>query len=443
MANEVDGKVKLNIDSSAFEKAIAEAVGRGFSKSLAPVEERFEKAFSKGSVRKNLASNLSGGDLKTADKRNALLKKYESIQSKINALNGKDNKSLKDKASILALSTKQATVGMKGMTAGMNPYIMALKAGVEAAKKLYEQIQKINEESKKFVGQGSLFTDKQTMDMMQKTGQTATQAQGTQRALDQLGLSFDDLQSGKLTEAQAKAFEEIRQRELNKLEEISKASEGMFKNVRQITLAINLLTQDITDWITIAFAESEGFNNLIEDIKGFVSEVAPVIKEVIGLITPILDALSKVFSFVLKVVKGLLPIVSSLALLAEGVLGIISGALEVLIPILEIVANLISKIAGWLNTIISTVMKGLNSVWRVIADLINGVLDLLAKIPIIGKNFENSEVNRDLFRSTSLEHNNVNNNEFTNNYIYGDSTSNGSHTQNNNLFTNEFSLVDN
>ena len=74
--------------------------------------------------------------------------------------------------------------------------------------------------SRKMITSNSLFIDGATRDMMQQTGQTAVEAQSTQRALDRLGLSFEDLQSGKLTEAQAKAFEDVRNREISKLKRI-------------------------------------------------------------------------------------------------------------------------------------------------------------------------------------------------------------------------------
>lgn len=205
---------------------------------------------------------------------------------------------------------KTAKGGFANIAKSINVVTLALSGVNKALQVSIDQFVKMTEQSSKFIGQGSIFTDKATMDMMQQTGQTATQAQGTQRSLDMLGLNFSDIQQGKITEEQAAIFEQLRQREIDKLEEINKVAGPTFKTMQQITLGISLLFKDVEDWITIAFMKMGNFREFVGTISKMLEPVGRLIKNLITLLAPVFDQIFAIVNGIFVLIGGVIDILN-------------------------------------------------------------------------------------------------------------------------------------
>ena len=364
-------------------------------------------------------------------------------------------------------------MGAKGMAAGINPYVAAVMVAAEAVKFMADQFQRIAKESAKFVGQGSIFADKQTMSMMQKTGQTATQAQATDRSLSMLGMDFSDIQSGKITQEQAVLFEQLRLRELKKLEEINAVAGPMFKSMQQVTLGVSLLMQDINDWITMAFARSAGVEKMIGSIKSFITTAGPFMQGLIDSVMPIVGIIASVIGFVLDIIsavmdaidpiwEALIPIlevidqiVAVIAQVVGPILMFIGGAIKIVLkaivaliwPLIE-AFKVLGKGLSWLqDKILKPIADFFNDIITYLGDLINKAIGALKSVNIAGwKPFENMEY-LDIGTTTSAITNSgvTYDNQTTNNYIYGSqSMSQSNPRQNtNDLFTNSYTIVNN
>lgn len=243
--------------------------------------------------------------------------------------------------------------------------------------------------SKKMVTTNSLFVDSEARDMMQKTGQTAVQAQSTQRALDRLGLSFDDLQTGKLTEAQARAFEDVRNREIEKLKQLEAAGTQAFDSVQSGQMLLMQTQQDLQDMLAVAFAmagpEIEKVFDIMEttiaSLMPAVQALMPAVSEIFGTLPTIVSALVPIVN---TLISALGPILDALPQLITSILvplgPIITTLLQALMPIVEVIINI-------MNTVMPTIMSLLNlfsSILLTVVDslvpLINILMNVLAPI---------------------------------------------------------------
>lgn len=303
-------------------------------------------------------------DKKTEKSLNAQLRKIFNIKegdskssgiAKIGATIGKTfTKSGSDMNKIFGMVTKGASKSM-----------IALTGMVAVIKTLADQVARIAGDSKKFVSNNSLFTDKATLDMMQRTGQSATGAQSTNRALEQLGLSFEDLQSGKFTEKQGKAFEEIRQRELTKLEQISEVAEPMNESLQEAMLTINLMTSDILDTITYMHAQSQPVVDMIENIKPFTEKVSVFIQGLIKDLSPFVDIVAEIIVVVMGIVEVLMNVIG----------GVVSIVMTVVTPILKQISNIIRPIVP--------ILRALTPIIDIIITLLNLMMQMNPIIELI------------------------------------------------------------
>ncbi len=460
-------------DREKVVEQIADAVGEG-------VEKGSKQKFDWSTIKKDLTKSMGDGlnaiwkssgkvEVKQSKAAQNYLKAQNGVQKAISAQGKGFGKSL----GIVKAIGKQGMAGAAGMAANINPYVLAVKAAAEAAKFMADQFQRIAKESSKFVGQGSIFTDKGTMQMMQMTGQTGTQAQATQRSLGSLGMEFSDIQSGKITAEQAALFEQLRLRELKKLEEINAVAGPMFKSMQQVTLGITLLLQDVNDWITMAMAAAPGIQTMIGSIKGFLERAGGFLKSAIDTyLTPIFSVVGNIVTLALDLIGVVMdamqpifmiisPILDTVMILADiltkvlsplikiggmifgafkflkifmGPLGILMVVLDMLNPLLTTVSDAVGKFGGMISNLLVGPINLLNSV---IGSLKN--FEVLGIKPFASlKPIEIEGVTSGLSNTgASYE------SQTTNNYVYGSqSMSQANPTQNNNnLFSNSYVLV--
>lgn len=470
--NKIKASIVAELDetsSTTISKQTEEAVKEGFNNAS---EQKFNWKTIKNDLTKSISQALdvawkSSG--KVQERQSKVAERYKGAQKSVLDIIGKQGKGYGKSLKIIGAIGKQGMAGAAGMLANINPYVAAVKIAAEAAKFMADQFERITKESSKFVGQGSIFTNKETISMMQRTGQTATQAQGTQRSLSALGLNFEDIQSGKITSEQAALFEKLRARELAKLEEINKVAGPMFKSLQQMTLGITLLMQDINDWITMAFASADGIESLIGSIKGFLNKIGPFIQAMISNLKPALSIIGEIFAVIInitsalmpiatKVTKAVTPLISTIAKIVSvigrvlsTVIAALGAFLEILMafnPVLDIIngaLGFVMKALDWLIEGISWFAKILGDIVGAIAGWVNGLIKLLKGINIGGyKPFKDMEyIDVSGIKSGITNSGSTYENQTTNNYIYGSQSMNqASPRQNNNdLFTNSYVLV--
>lgn len=434
------------------------------------ITKQLSKLFSSKNIKGTFLKNITGvfvDSEKRQKKQLDLAKKFKSQQADIVGLIGKQGKGFKGSGKLVGMIFKQAGTGIAGMASKIDKVIAAVVIAMEIIKKTVDQLKKIAKESAKFVGQGSIFTDKATMGMMQKTGQTATQAQGTQRSLDMLGLDFSDIQSGKLTAEQADLFEQLRLRELDKLEKINEIAGPMMKSLQQITLGISLLAQDIQDWITMAFAAGPGIEAFIVSVKNMLANLGPMMRGLIKMIVPIADILMSAVSIIMNLLIAAMPIVTyitdilnpfldlimnfvgMIARIINPVVGFIgaiialilklASSLNLLAPILDIVG----KLFDWIGKVVGKAFDWLGGVVGAMAGLLNSAIGALKSIDILGWKPFGDLKEIDVSGLTGIASGQQYSSEINNNYIYGSNEKDTAQKQNANidLFSNQYALV--
>ena len=282
--------------------------------------------------------------------------------------------------------------------------VASSKLGIESIKKVgkaYLDFAKTGQEamlssSRKMITSNSLFIDNQTRDMMQMTGQTATQAQGTQRALDRLGLSFDDLQTGKLTEAQAKAFEDLRDREMNKLAQLESVGTQAFGAIQKGQMMGMQVQQDIQDMLMIAMASAGpaieqvmgSIGDALNQIMPVVESIMPSITELINLLPLIIEPLIPVVNILIGLIATLMPLIVTIVENVLTPLGpIIETLLSALVPVIEIIVKLISgaleplmSVINFLATLLTTVIELMMPILNILMAVLLPVLSALTPI---------------------------------------------------------------
>lgn len=254
----------------------------------------------------------------------------------------------------------------------------------------------LNSAAKKMIGANSLLIDKEVANMMQKTGQNAEEANATMRSLERLGLSMEDLQSGRLTPAQAAEFEKIRDRELEKLAEIEAKSGNALTAMQSATLGYDSLMADIADFALLALLEnSEGVEelaNMANELFGKISValegLIPIVGEVIGSLMGILESLWPILDMVIGLFQELLPpLMSVIGVLADAliplldiVVGTIGGMLESLMPAIVSILGVIELILPILSDILAPILEYLGMVLNIVASVVGTVVEVLAKM---------------------------------------------------------------
>lgn len=294
---------------------------------------------------------------------------------------------VKDRFSIISKAGQIAavTVAASLVNVGKIGYKSISEIGKAYANFVKSAANRLLESSKMMISSNSLFIDKEIADLMQRTGQTASQAQGTQRALDRLGLSMEDIQSGKLTAAQAAAFEEIRNKEIKKLEELKEAGTQAFDSIQNGQMMYMQLQQDIQDKITLALAKAgPAIEQVINVLSDSIDDLMPIIDSMMPSVTQLISLLPQIIE----------PIIPSVMLLAEMIAEIMPFIVEivetVLIPLGEILSNilpplielvqmLLPHLVSIFNVLMPVVIR-LSEVIGLLLEALSPVIDILLNI---------------------------------------------------------------
>ena len=455
------------------------------------MQKKADSAFSFKGIQDNFAKAIRAG-MNQTEKGTSQQNKMASILKDNATLSKSFTDSLAGGASkteVMSKGLALAKNNIAGMAANMNPYVVAVKVAVEAAKAFLEYYQKTLEQSSKFITQGSLFTDKGTMQMMQRTGQDASGAQGTQRALDRLGISFEDLQKGLVTKDAAAEFEKIRQEESARLREIQKVGMPVFIAMQKGALAIAGAKQKIEDAITMVYAKSRGvltFANALQQGAYLVGEVvsmaidilAPVVnivgqvlgvamkavniimnlvKKVLSSIKPFMNAINEYLNAIFKAME---PIILLVEVLFDifGEIMTMFNIFKILTPILEGVTWLVTKMGEGITWVIKKYLEGLKWVWdgsmkllnmalNVIPNAFHDMIRALVKTATLGikdiGEYQGKDFGIGAGVSNSLDKAIGAFGGDTINYNYGNNTNTntGSNNSNQNLFANMYTIV--
>lgn len=394
-------KVKVDIGSASdFLSELTKGISNAFTqaskdaaKNLASnktTQKDLDKAFSMDGLKKNLIGSVKEG-LAGTEKAKAKQAQMGQILAKNASLSKQFTDAIAGGASkgqVLSKGLALAANSGMGMLKNMNPYVAALKVGVELIKQFAKYYQRTLENSKKFITQGSLFTDKNTMDMMQRTGQSASGAQGTNRALDRLGISFDDIQTGKVTKAQMEAFEQIRKEETARLEEIARVGGPVFEAMQRGALAMARAKQIVDDTMTLAFAKGKGILEFSKQLTGTANQFADMFSNMGPLISAIANIVGGVLAVAMNAAGTVMEIVGAifeaLGPIYETINGIINVIMEAVGGILEIVGRLVTSLlkpaVTLIKVVMSQLMKPINSLLAVVSAVIEVIMAIVTPL---------------------------------------------------------------
>lgn len=400
MADET--KVKIDIGSV---EDVGEKLGKGAAKGFkegvedaveslnsGDLKKQFAKTFSVDGLKKDLAEGFKKG-LAGSEKEQKRQKDMAGLLKKNAELSKKFTSSIASGASksqILNNGLKLAGNHIAGMLKGMNPYVAALKIAAETAKQFLEGYQKALQASTKFVSSNSLLTDKATMSMMQRTGQSASGAQGTIRSLDRLGLDFNDLQIGNVTKAQMEMFEKLRKEETARLEVIQRVGGPVFESMQKGAIAIATAKAKFMDMITFAYAKSKGVLQFSKALEGVATTIGDMFWSAKSIITPIVNIVGTVFGSIMQVVgivadlvKNIVDAVAPAFDMINNIIDLISTTLgRTLKGISQIVNAVLKPVFTMVGTFISNLMVPLNMFIQLIGGIVDAVFMVLD--PILG-----------------------------------------------------------
>ena len=374
---------RLDIDDESV-KGIGKKVAQGITEGI----DEGVDSLDSGALRKKLASTFSMDGLKKSFKESYQAgldgnKKYIEKQKAV-AASLKKNAALSKaftnsiangagKSQVLSAGLKLAGNHVVGMLKGMNPYVIALKAAIEGIKVFLQGYQKTLEQSSKFITGNSLFTDKATMSMMQRTGQGASGAQGTMRSLDRLGMSFEDLQSGQVTKAQMAMFEKLRKSETERLETIARVGGPVFESMQKGAVALATAKAMITDTFTFAYAKSKGVLQFAKSIEGFATKLGDTIWDAKDAMVPIMDFAGEIMSIVLDAIGPLMDSV-------KDIIGMVSGTFKVLQPAISTIGGVIKELMKSVSSTLSTVAKIVGVYFKLIAAKMSIIIQIVGSI---------------------------------------------------------------
>lgn len=334
-------------------------------------------------LRKDIAQSVMDG-IEDGFKKSKKSKKRKSTK------NIAEEEATKIKKADLPKEIDAAGASMKSFKAGLGKATAVIAAVTTAIEMFMTIMKSIEERSKQLITHDSLFTDKGIMDLMQRTGQSATDATATQRALDSLGITLEDLQSGKITQTQMEAFQELRASHIESLERVSVVSEGMNQAWQGLALHITTITTQFKDRLTEILGGSGVIERLVAVVKPLADAIFMIMETLTPLITMLLNILIPVINYMANYIKMLLI------------------PLQMLMPVLEVVAELITNITMAFDELTTWFFKATGWIW-----------DLLGiKVPSIDSastNINNSVTNQNR-TSTVNNYNQPNNNLFTNDY---------------------------
>jgi len=471
-------KTEIDIDitnqsKSKITKDISDAISEGVNDDN--TKDSFKTLFGFKAIKKDTIKNLGdafGFTGKQQAKQNKIAGKLKGTQEQITKLIGTQGKGIKGNAKLMTLVGKKGMTAMSGIAAKANPIMLAITVAVELFKEMADQLQRITEESAKFVGQGSIFSDKATMGMMQTTGQSAVGAQATNRSLGSMGLNFSDIQSGKITAEQANIFEQVRNRELEKLTKIDKIAGPMMKSLQQVALGFTLLMLDIKDYWTLALSQMPGIEKMVGSIKGFITTAGAFARRTIDMVAPLMSIIGDVVGFVLDVVNALMPAIgrifamltpafqtiaelfSGLSRFLGPIINFLGVLLEILRPIVMLFLPFTKTIAllGLLAPMFDGLAGKMDGFAMFMGDftaglgnLVNSAIDMLKGFHIGSwEPFKDMEyIDVEGLASTTTNSGASYENQTTSNYIYGSQDLGNAESDNNpnDLFSNSYVLV--
>lgn len=345
-------------------------------------------------LRKAVADNVALG---IQDGFNQVPKPGKASEGSKKTDNTKKEASDKDLLSAAASSLSKSSQGASKSTAALTASLKGVAATVgiviTVINELLKAMESVETMSRQMVSATSLFTDKDVMGMMQKTGQTSTEATGTQRALDMLGISLSDIQTGMVTEAQMAAFETLRKEQITSIEAANEVSGSMFARWQGLALMVSDLSKRLEDTFVGTLGRSGAIDRLVTSLN------------------PIID-------FVFQIIEALLPIVPMLVDIVTAILPVFSLVLERLMIVLPPVV----KAVGWLADLIVTILDPLVQLFSVFYQLTDWILPLLGlKAPAVASSMVSNQTNYNGSNSQSTSYvNNYNqpsNNLFNNDFV--------------------------
>lgn len=323
------------------------------------------------------------------------------VQDGFKKSSGKKEKTEKPKEDAAKKVIEKDTLkNLNETTKSANSFAIALKGigkaiGITAAAlhSFMKMMEKVEEASVRMVTASSLFTDKGTMEMMQRTGQTAAQSTATTRSLDMLGISLSDIQSGYVTPAQMEMFEKLRAEHLRTIEESNAVSGSMFQKWQMLALTISSMTA--------------GFGDKLIEILGRSGSVDALVTAV----EPLINA-------IFQIIEILLPLIPMVLQVATAILPAIMAVMNNMVRILPVLI----KIFQWLADVVTAILDPFVRFIKVIQGLFTWVTELLGiKAPAPSSNQPTSQNNYNggNMQTTSYvnNYNQPSNNLFNNDYI--------------------------
>jgi len=263
----------------------------------------------------------------------------------------------------------------------------AMKAGIATVASAYAEMVKasigaLTKGAEKFVTASSLRFDREVANMMQMTGQSATEAQATMRSLDMLGLTFEDLQRGMLTPAQAEAFSRLRDSELTKLSAIAETGGDAFATIQEAQIELRQMVYTFKDSFLLMLVENK---DVIDQVVAGIRELLPVVIQIVQTLMPafalLLGILPSLLSSLMPIVQALLGLVTTILPSFSGMLGIVIGLIQTLIPVIGIIVNILNVIMPLLSQTIAILGDGLGGLIQMLVPIINGLINAL--LPIV------------------------------------------------------------
>ncbi len=273
-------------------------------------------------------------------------KKAKSKDKKVD-IGSEERQKLKSEG--LLKETSETTKKLAAMRAGFKKLSAIIGVAVQAIEAFMKIMEHVEKRSLSAISHNSLFTDKNTMDMMQRTGQSASESAATQRALDTLGISLSDIQSGKITASQMEMFHRLREEHINSIEQSNRVSEGMFLKWQEFAVKLSTMRDMLGDKLTQMLGESgaiekivDAVTPLIDTIFGVLEDLMPLIGNILNMIVPLIKMFARQLGIMRELLKPVIAVVSWLVQLVTEVLNFID-------QLNNAVYNMFKKWLGWIG----------------------------------------------------------------------------------------------
>ena len=273
-------------------------------------------------------------------------KKDKSKDKKVD-IGSEERQKLKNEG--LLKETSETTKKLAAISAGFKKLSAVIGVAVQVIEAFMKIMEHVEKRSLSAISHNSLFTDKNTMDMMQRTGQSASESAATQRALDTLGISLSDIQSGKITASQMEMFHQLREEHIASIEQSNRVSEGMFLKWQEFAVKLSTMRDMLGDKLTQMLGESgaiekivDAVTPLIDTIFGVLEDLMPLIGNILNMIVPLIKMFARQLGIMRELLKPVIAVVSWLVQLVTEVLNFID-------QLNNAVYNMFKKWLGWIG----------------------------------------------------------------------------------------------